>query len=524
VNPFTLAWSFTVPNQVANPLDIFFTVLTTVYTVLVLALSVYGFYTLWLTVAYWTWRWHRRVPSTPPAPVVWPVVTVQLPIFNEYDMLERLVATVAAFDYPRDRLEVQVLDDSTDETVERAQQLVARYREQGLDIVHAHRTERKGFKAGALADGLAQARGEFVGVFDADFLPPADFLKRMIPWFADSKVACVQARWTHLNADYSPLTQAQALVLDGHFNIEQPTLWRNGMFMMFNGSGGIWRRAAIEAAGGWQDDTITEDMDLSYRAQLLGWEMIFLPDVTVPGELPAQLDAWKRQQFRWAKGNWQTLVKLARQIASSPHPWWIKVGMFVRMAGYGVQPLALALMLLTPIMALAEVRTATFLSIGLVAAVGPQLLFASGQLVQREGRSRRLWALPVLYLVGVGTALNNTLAIVEAIRGVPSVFERTPKFGLRSTRDHWTGSRYALGRSSLVWAELGLALYALVTFVLTLQRGTYAFSPWLLIYVLGFGIVGGMSIWQDLQLRGLGRRSRALEAGAERATEKAIIS
>jgi cellulose synthase/poly-beta-1,6-N-acetylglucosamine synthase-like glycosyltransferase len=336
-----------------------------------------------------------------------------------------------------------------------------------------------------------------VAVLDADFLPAADFLRRLLPWFADGRVGCVQSRWTHLNADYSLLTQAQALVLDGHFVIEQAACADNGLFMVFNGSGGVWRRAAIEAAGGWQSDTITEDMDLSYRAQLQGWRLVFVPQVTVPSELPAQLDAWKQQQFRWAKGSFQTLFKLTGRLLQARVSARIKIGAVIRMTGYVVQPLALAMMLLTPLMALLEVPTSAYLSIGLLAAIGPQALFVSAQVVQRHGRNRRLWALPVVYLIGVGTALSNTLAIWEALRGVPNVFERTPKFGVRSRRDRWTRSRYALGRSALAWAELGLSLYALVTLVLTVARGNLDFFPWLVIYILGFGSVATVSLWQD---------------------------
>jgi cellulose synthase/poly-beta-1,6-N-acetylglucosamine synthase-like glycosyltransferase len=479
--------------------------LSYLYSLAVLALSVYGFYGLVLTVIYWIWG--RRVPSTPPAPAVWPVVTVQLPIFNEYDMLERLVGAVAAFDYPRDRLEVQVLDDSTDETARRARQLADRHRAAGLDIVHLHRTERKGFKAGALADGLAQARGEFVGVFDADFLPRPDFLKRVAPWFADPRVACVQTRWTHLNADDSWFTQAQAVALDRIFVVEQPAAQAAGWFVLFNGSAGVWRRAAIEAAGGWQDDTITEDMDLSYRAQLLGWRMVFLRDVTVPSELPAQLDAWKRQQFRWAKGSWQTLAKLAWPVLRAHRSPVVRLAALLNMAVYGMQPVMLAVLLLVPFVVWLRAPISPVLALATAAAIGPQLLLITAQLAQAEGRARRLWTLPLVYLAGVGMALNNTLAIAEAMRGAPNQFERTPKFGKRSGNHHWTRSRYALQRSGLVWAELALGLYALGGVALAAWHADYGLAPWLLVYVGGFGLVAGSSLWQDW----LRRRSRARE-------------
>ena len=497
MNPIFATWLTRIPNQPSEQLQGLLLLLGITYALLGLLLSVYGFYSTILTLLYWVGERRRRGAPEPATPAEWPVVTVQLPIFNEYDMLERLVAAVAAFDYPADRLEVQVLDDSTDETVERARQLVEHHRTHGLDIRHLHRAQRTGFKAGALAAGLTQARGEFVAVFDADFIPAPDFLKRVLPHFTDAKIACVQSRWTHLNADYSLLTQAQALIIDGHFMIEKCVSAAHGLFVIFNGSGGIWRRAAIDASGGWQSDTITEDMDLSYRAQLLGYRVVFLDDVTVPSELPAQLDAWKRQQFRWAKGTLQTTGKLAGPILRSRLGWPVKVAAMLNMGVYAMQPLSLLMMLLTPLVALLQVPTSVLMSFGAIAALGAQTYFVTGQFVQPHRKMRRLWALPVVYLIGVGTALSNTFAVLEAIRGTPNVFERTPKFGIRSERDTWTKSRYALGRSKLAWAELAMFLYALSTMVLTAVQGLYQFVPWLIVPVLGFGMVAGLSFWQD---------------------------
>ena len=285
------------------------------YGVCVLLLSLYGANSL---VLIWLFLRHRDDSGAEPlAPETWPHVTVQLPIYNELHIVERLLTAAARLDYPGDRLEIQVLDDSTDETRRVASQTVARLRAQGTDIVHIVRPNRAGYKAGALAAGLDQAKGELIAMFDADFDPPAVFLRNVVPHFADSAVGCVQTRWGHLNRDYSPFTRAQALGVDGHFVVEQTARSRSGMFVNFNGSAGVWRRRCIDDAGGWQGDTLTEDLDLSYRAQLRGWRIAYLPDVIVPAELPAQISGFKRQQARWAQGSIQTALKLVGPLLRS---------------------------------------------------------------------------------------------------------------------------------------------------------------------------------------------------------------
>ncbi|MCA9493397.1 MAG: glycosyltransferase, partial [Myxococcales bacterium] len=268
------------------------------YLAVLSLLSVNGLHRLWMVIAFW-----RRRPSiAPPDPAEWPVVTVQLPVFNERYVVERLIRAVAALDWPRDRLEIQVLDDSTDDTTELSARLVDELRAQGHDIQLVHRTDRTGFKAGALAAGLAVAKGDLVAVFDADFVPTPDFLRRLVPWFADPGVGMVQARWGHLNAEQDWLTAAQATLLDGHFVIEHTARNASGRWFNFNGTAGIWRRQAIVDGGGWQHDTLTEDLDLSYRSQLAGWRFLYLPEVVAPAELPPDMRAFKAQQHRWAKG------------------------------------------------------------------------------------------------------------------------------------------------------------------------------------------------------------------------------
>jgi len=271
-------------------------------------LSLYGLNSLMLTGIYLLRR--RDISPEPLSPAEWPRVTVQLPIYNELHTAERLLTAVAGLDYPRDRLEIQALDDSTDATRELVTKVVERLRQQGVDIVHITRHDRAGFKAGALTMGLVQAKGELVAIFDADFLPPADFLKRLVPYFSDTAVGFIQTRWGHVNRDYSTLTQTEALGMDGHFVVEQTARNRAGLFINFNGTAGIWRRDCIDDAGGWTGDTLTEDLDLSYRAQLRGWRSTYLPGMVVPSELPPQIAAFKRQQARWAQGSIQTALKL----------------------------------------------------------------------------------------------------------------------------------------------------------------------------------------------------------------------
>ncbi|MGH9592350.1 MAG: cellulose synthase family protein, partial [Bryobacteraceae bacterium] len=274
------------------------------YFVVLVVLAIYGMHRYWLVYNYYKHR--QNVPGPPPEVAEWPMVTIQLPIFNERYVIERLVEAVSHFDYPRDLLDVQVLDDSTDETQEVARGCVERFAALGLPIRYLHRTNRIGYKAGALAEGLHTAKGEFVAIFDADFIPAPEFLRKTLPYFADPQIAMIQTRWTYLNADYSLLTEVERILLDGHFIVEHGARSRSGTFFNFNGTAGVWRRKVIDEAGGWQHDTLTEDTDLSYRAQLKGWRFLYLPDVECASELPVEMSSFKTQQARWAKGLIQT--------------------------------------------------------------------------------------------------------------------------------------------------------------------------------------------------------------------------
>jgi cellulose synthase/poly-beta-1,6-N-acetylglucosamine synthase-like glycosyltransferase len=367
--------------------------LSIIYLAAALLVALFGANALLLSILHL--RRRETDPVQAPEPETWPVVTVQLPVYNELYVVKRLIHAVARMDYPRGRLQVQVLDDSTDETTRLAQAGVAHYRARGLDIELVHRQDRQGFKAGALAHGLESAKGEFIAIFDADFVPPPDFLKQTIPHLvAEPRLAFVQTRWGHLNADYSALTRAQTIALDGHFVVEHLGRNRNGLLMNFNGTAGVWRREAIFAAGGWQSDTLTEDVDLSFRTQLAGWQALYLPDVEVPAELPPQMAAFKRQQARWATGAAQCLVKLAGSLwQGRPHPgsspaearpalrlsWSARLEALLHLAVWIAHPMSLVLLLLTLPMLLGQIPLIFNLTVFWLMAMGPIFAYALSQ-------------------------------------------------------------------------------------------------------------------------------------------------
>lgn len=457
-------------------------------------LSLYGLNSLALTIIYWLRR--RRPAPLPAFTGAWPAVTVQLPIYNEQYVVERLIAAACALDYPRDRLEIQVLDDSTDETREIAQAAVRRYQAAGCQVRYLSRPDRTGFKAGALQAGLAQAHGELIAIFDADFVPPADFLRRTVPVFADPQVGCVQARWAHLNDDYSALTRAQALGLDGYFAVEQAARHLGGTFLCFNGTAGVWRRACIEDAGGWQADTLTEDLDLSYRAQLRGWRFVYQPDVAVPGELPVQMDGFKRQQARWAAGGLQCARKILPQLWRAPVPLWVKVEETLYLTRHICYPLILFLALCTLPMVLNPAPALDFMAVFLLAALGAPLLYLSALVALYPRWWTRLSYLPLMMMVGAGISLNNSQALWQGWGRAKLVFLRTPKFGIRRAGEGWAGNRYALRANPVVWAEVALTAYVTVALGLALQTGQWTLIPWLAFYALGFAYVAGLSLWQ----------------------------
>jgi cellulose synthase/poly-beta-1,6-N-acetylglucosamine synthase-like glycosyltransferase len=461
---------------------------------------------------------HRKDPVPRPEITRFPRITVQLPIFNEALVVERLIDSIVRLDWPRDRLQIQVLDDSTDETIAMAKLLVEGYHAQGINIELVHRTDRSGFKAGALREGLKSATGEFIVIFDADFVPDPDWLHKTVPYFLDRpRLGMIQTRWAHLNYNYSLLTRSQALALDGHFTVEQTARQRSGLLMNFNGTAGIWRRECITDAGGWQADTVSEDMDLSYRAQLRGWQCLFLPDVGTPSEVPPQLAAFKRQQFRWAKGSIQCLKKLGWSVATARLPLVVRWQALVHLSTYLIHPLMVMLLLISLPLMLLSFRLHGALGLLSLVSLGPPLMFAISQrrLYPRHWL-RRFAFMPGLMWLGTGVALNNTRAIIEALLGVNNVFKRTPKFRIEARNDRWLGSQYALPLDGMIFGELALALYAVASVGVSLWQGNLFAVPFLMLYVSGFGYVGLQGLWDarlDLR-RFLGRRPSPKRRGA----------
>jgi len=473
-------------------------VLAIVYGFTAVLLATYGLNSLIMVLLYLRHR-HDPHPCPPPLKNA-PPVTVQLPIYNERHVVERLIDAVTRLNYPQDRLQIQVLDDSTDETTALAQARADYYRRQGFDIILIHRPERTGFKAGALQRGLETAKGEFVAIFDADFVPDPDFLQRIISHFQGRPcLGMVQARWGHINAGYSPLTRTQALALDGHFVVEQTARQRSGLFMNFNGASGVWRKSCIKEAGGWQGDTLSEDLDLSYRAQLGGWEFLYLPDVVSPAEIPPQINAFKRQQFRWAKGSIQCLLKHWCTLVRVRRPAFVRLQGLIHLSNYLIHPLMLILLLLTlPLLLGQGAQRLPLLYLGL-GSLGPPLLFALSQWDVYPDWRRRLAYFPLLVLLGTGIALNNALAVGEALTRRPNRFQRTPKFGLEGRTDRWAASPYALPLSRMTLGEALLGLYSLATVIVALAQGNYYAVPFLVLYLGGFGYVAAL---------GLGLRTR----------------
>jgi cellulose synthase/poly-beta-1,6-N-acetylglucosamine synthase-like glycosyltransferase len=432
-----------------------------------------------------------------------PPLIVQLPLYNERYIARRVIDAAAALDYPRDRLHIQVLDDSTDDTIAIAGEAVRAARARGISIERIHRADRAGYKAGALANGLARrlARaGELVAIFDADFVPRPDFLRRVIcvqSAFADPRTGYVQTRWDYLNRDESAITRGQALVLDVHFVIEQIARNRNGLPMAFNGSGGIWRRECIVDAGGWQADTLTEDLDLSYRAMLRGWRARYLPDETAPGELPRDVLSYKRQQARWARGTLQTVRKLAAPLLRSHLPVHKKLAGWMHLSGYFIHPLILLMTLTTPLLLLQSVLTPGWapLYVNLVSAlsIAPMISMAVASLARKRGLSGFLRDLPPALLLGVGVSFSNALSMARGLRTRESgEFVRTPKAAPASPQE-----RYRLRPDWTMWIELALALYTICAIIVLAKSGNWVAVTPIALYAFGYG-----GVWLS-QLRSL---------------------
>jgi cellulose synthase/poly-beta-1,6-N-acetylglucosamine synthase-like glycosyltransferase len=474
------------------------------YGVVVGLLSVYGLHRFWMV---WTYYRHRRRRIEPLARLAeLPWVTVQLPVFNEIYVVERLLRAVAAIDYPKDRLEIQVLDDSTDHTAELVASLTAALRRQGYDATQLHRDCREGFKAGALQHGMRSVKGEFIAIFDADFVPPPNILRDTIHYFSDPRVGMIQTRWGHLNRGYNLLTRIQALMLDGHLLIEQTARNRSGRFFNFNGTAGVWRKAAIEDAGGWQHDTLTEDLDLSYRAQLRGWRFVFVPEVVTPAELPVDMNSFKAQQHRWAKGAIQTCFKLLPVILRSRLPGRIKFEATIHLvSNFAYLLLAVLALIVRPEFQRVGFNWESFLMMDVpifCLATLSIFVFYGAVLVEL----RKPWYLipvyvPVLIATGIGLCLNNARAVLEAVFGFQSEFTRTPKYGIRSRRQVWWGKQYSATKSLVLVLELALAVYYARFIWYGWQHQLWVSLPFFTLFFIGFGYAGVVSLWQTLPFR-----------------------
>src|SRR5438270_11382981 len=487
------------------------------YFLVLLILSIYGSHRY--VMAYLFYKYKGNLPAPQGRFERLPPVTIQLPVFNEMYVVERLIDAVARIEYPRDRLQIQVLDDSTDETQGIARARVERLRRQGIDITYLHRDHRTGYKAGALQEGLRIARGELVAVFDADFVPGPDFLLRSVHYFTDPGVGMVQVRWEHLNRDYSHLTQAQAIFLDGHFVIEHTARNSSGRFFNFNGTAGVWRRATIEDAGGWQHDTLTEDLDLSYRAQLAGWRFVYLPEVVSPAEVPVEMNAFKSQQHRWAKGSIQTARKLLPRILKSDLSREVKVEAFFHLTANFTYPLMILLTVLMPVSMVIRFKHGWYEVLMLdlpffwTATMSVVMFYIASQREIGMPVWQRVKYLPFIMALGIGMCVNQSKAVIEAMVGYETGFTRTPKLGVEGKDRSWFFKRYRTLLSAQPLLELALGAYLTSAIWFALDKGIYFSLPFLLLFQWGFFYVGLMSLLQrraDALLRLL-RRAPAAE-------------
>ncbi len=468
------------------------------YFLSLLILFVFGCHTLIMVYYY------RKFKDVNPKPIDDKVpdtmVTIQLPLYNEQYVVERLLDYVCAIDFPKDKIEIQVLDDSTDETITIVAEAIAKKKALGFDILHIRRGSREGYKAGALKAGLESAKGEFVAIFDADFVPQKDFLKKTLPYFNDGKIGMVQTRWEHLNSEYSILTKTQALSLDGHFVIEQNVRNKAGFFINFNGTGGVWRKACIFDAGNWHADTLTEDLDLSYRAQLKGWKFIFLRDIISPAELPSEMNALKAQQFRWTKGAVETAKKIMPLVWKSKLPLKVKILSTFHLCANMVFPFTLVAAILNVPLIFVKNSGAHDLYFGIMsvfvlAFIGSFMFYLYSQKDIREDWRKKILLFPLFMAGSMGFAVNNSRAVIEGLFSWKSEFVRTPKFKLVDNKDTWKGKKYNNKKLDItVYVELMMAVYCFIGICASIYFREISSLPFQFLFFTGFSFVSLTSI------------------------------
>lgn len=487
------------------------------YFTLLGILSLYGIHRYEILRTYF--KHSKKLPKEAPGRFErLPRVTVQLPLYNERYVVERLIEEASKIEYPRELLQIQVLDDSTDETKVVAERLVGQYRALGHPIEYHHRPHREGYKAGALQQGLETATGEFIAVFDADFIPPVDFLRRTVHFFTDPKVGVVQARWSYVNREFNLLTEVEAMLLDGHFVLEHGARYGRGLFFNFNGTAGILRRRMIEDAGGWEHDTLTEDCDLSYRAQLKGWKFVYLPVLDCPSELPVEMHGFQVQQSRWAKGLTQVAMKLLPAILRSRIPWRVKLEAFLHLTPNISYPLMVMVSaLLLPVMIVRfymGLFQMVFLDLPLIIAsffsIGAFYVLAQRELFPR-GWKRSIFLMPALLAVGVGLTIINTRAVLEALLGIRSAFVRTPKYAIEKRNARLTNVRYRRKSGWIPFIEIAVGTYFLWTVAFAIDTLNFFALPFLLLFVAGYYWAGFATLYQEYRDRLRAARRRRLE-------------
>lgn len=473
--------------------------LITLYTGSLLYITLFSLLQLGLLKAYREHKKHKVLLPPLKEGDYHPMVTIQLPIYNEMFVVDRLLDNITKLDYPKDKLEIQVLDDSTDETADHAFQKVAYYKSLGFDIQHIHRLDRKGFKAGALKEGMKSCKGEFIAIFDADFLPESNFLRTSLPYFNNANIGVVQTRWEHINEDYSFLTKLQAFQLNVHFTVEQAGRFAAGHFLQFNGTAGIWRRSCIEDAGGWQSDTLTEDLDLSYRAQLKGWKIQYVEDIVCPAELPAEMHGLKSQQFRWMKGGAENSRKLLPIIFKAKLPLSTKFHAIMHLMGSGIFLVIfwVALLSVPVLFAMDDLGLkATFLGFCLLGTLAVMSVFyeANNMMCWKEKNvknkiGRFLLLFPSFMALSMGFSFHNSIAVLEGYSGKKSAFIRTPKFNLTSIKDNVLGNGYLIQQLTVRnWLEFFICLYFAFAIGMGIYLEYYSFLLFHFLLMVGFGI------------------------------------